>query len=370
MQTPEQSPSDQAKPHPRLAKSFSQVAAATVASKVVGLIRDVIVGKAYGTSIVADAYQYAYLLTGNFFVMFGGLGGPFDTCTVTVLDSKSEEQRPVILRKLLKSTYGAFALGMGTGAWAALNLSNRLVQLPLGVLVTAMIVPMLPRFTRSATTGNFEKLRSDFERSVRFLWFTTLPILAVFCALAKDIVRVLFEGGQFKQDSVDLVTLALIFQLPSMFFYVARDLMTRVFYAFRDTHTPFRIACLTLVLKAIFDAVFVLYYKMDVAGISLSTSLVTAVNFVVLICLLKKQRNMGLNKIILPTLGMAVGAIICWFITAKTMPLVGQLIPQKISGFIPIAISALAGLFAYAATCWAFRIEDMKLVISQLLLRK
>jgi len=39
MQAPEeQSPSDQDKHHPRLAKSFSQVAAATVASKVVGLL--------------------------------------------------------------------------------------------------------------------------------------------------------------------------------------------------------------------------------------------------------------------------------------------------------------------------------------------
>ncbi|MFX7776494.1 lipid II flippase MurJ, partial [Acinetobacter baumannii] len=42
----------------------------------------------------------------------------------------------------------------GMGGWTAISQSNRLVQLPLGILATAMLVPMLPRFSEQANKGD------------------------------------------------------------------------------------------------------------------------------------------------------------------------------------------------------------------------
>ena len=71
-----------------LSKTFSLVALLSVFSKVIGLARDVVVAAAYGTSVLADAYNYAYLFTGNILILFGGLGGPFHSATVTTLAPK------------------------------------------------------------------------------------------------------------------------------------------------------------------------------------------------------------------------------------------------------------------------------------------
>src|ERR1700733_14155844 len=73
---------------PSLSKTFSIVAFLSVVSKVIGLARDVVVAAAYGTSVLADAYNYAYLFTGNILILFGGLGGPFHSATVTTLAPK------------------------------------------------------------------------------------------------------------------------------------------------------------------------------------------------------------------------------------------------------------------------------------------
>src|ERR1700683_4600920 len=70
---------------PSLSKTFSLVALLSVVSKIIGLLRDVVIAAAYGTSILADAYNYAYLFTGNILILFGGLGGPFHSATVTTL---------------------------------------------------------------------------------------------------------------------------------------------------------------------------------------------------------------------------------------------------------------------------------------------
>jgi putative peptidoglycan lipid II flippase len=79
--TPEASP-----PKPsNVTKTFRLVAILTVVSKLMGFVRDVIIAEVFGTSAIADAYNYAYLYTGNILVLFGGLGGPFHSATVAIL---------------------------------------------------------------------------------------------------------------------------------------------------------------------------------------------------------------------------------------------------------------------------------------------
>lgn len=62
----------------------SIVALGTAASKLIGLLREIVVARAYGTTYVADAYNYVYMITGNFFVLFGGFNGPIDSCILAL----------------------------------------------------------------------------------------------------------------------------------------------------------------------------------------------------------------------------------------------------------------------------------------------
>ena len=75
---------------PALGKVFSLVAVLTFLSKFIGLARDIIVLQAYGAGVIMDAYNYAYLLTGNVLILFGGLGGPFHQSTVAILEPKKD----------------------------------------------------------------------------------------------------------------------------------------------------------------------------------------------------------------------------------------------------------------------------------------
>src|SRR5271156_3506038 len=75
-----------------LSRTFSLVALLSVFSKVIGLARDVVVARAYGTSVLADAYNFAYLFTGNILILFGGLGGPFHSATVAVLTPSKDKK--------------------------------------------------------------------------------------------------------------------------------------------------------------------------------------------------------------------------------------------------------------------------------------
>jgi putative peptidoglycan lipid II flippase len=74
------------------------VAIATLLSKVVGLIRQVIVSAAFGLGTVTTAYSYAQVVPFFFFVLLGGINGPFHSSVTSVLSRQKDRDKiaPVI----------------------------------------------------------------------------------------------------------------------------------------------------------------------------------------------------------------------------------------------------------------------------------
>ena len=69
---------------PSLLKSAGLIMMVSLLSKLFGFLRDVIVAKYYGATLVSDAYFYAYQIPALAIVILGGMGGPFHSATVSV----------------------------------------------------------------------------------------------------------------------------------------------------------------------------------------------------------------------------------------------------------------------------------------------
>lgn len=61
------------------------VAIATTISKFFGLLRATIIAAVFGVGVVADAYNYAYIIPGFLLVILGGINGPLHSALVSVL---------------------------------------------------------------------------------------------------------------------------------------------------------------------------------------------------------------------------------------------------------------------------------------------
>jgi peptidoglycan biosynthesis protein MviN/MurJ (putative lipid II flippase) len=61
-----------------------------------------VIAGTYATGLVADSFNYASLVTGNLFVLFGGLNGPVDSCTLKVLEKSPNPDQS--LRAILRQT--------------------------------------------------------------------------------------------------------------------------------------------------------------------------------------------------------------------------------------------------------------------------
>jgi putative peptidoglycan lipid II flippase len=80
-----------------LASIAGIVAAATLISKVFGLVREQAIAAAFGVGDVVNAYSYAYVIPGFLLILLGGINGPFHSALVSVLAKRDKsEAAPVV----------------------------------------------------------------------------------------------------------------------------------------------------------------------------------------------------------------------------------------------------------------------------------
>lgn len=219
----------------------------------------------------------------------------------------------ILLPALLSSTIGQvnifliqfFAGSLPTGNIAAFSFGNRILQLPLGILLAALLVPLLPILTTAASKNdNYQELKRKLNQGMRSIFLITIPTTVIFIVLGKPIITILFQRGEFTYQDTLLTYEVTIYLSISIMMYAARDLLIRVFYALQDAKTPFYTSFISIVLMFCFCALLV--EPLKVGGIALAGSLVTLINFLLIGYLLYRKIGIWLEKESWKNLGITI----------------------------------------------------------------
>lgn len=132
-----------------------------------------------------------------------------------------------------------FASQLQEGAWSAIGYANRLFQFPVGILVTAFLVPLFPIFSKLVGEKNYDDIRYYFNKGVGLLNFVAFPILVLIILLSTNAIQLIFQRGAFNEVATMMVSEALCYLSIAIIPYVFRDSITRVFYAFNDSKRRF-----------------------------------------------------------------------------------------------------------------------------------
>lgn len=209
----------------------------------------------------------------------------------------------LLLPAMLSSTIGQinvfiiqfFASNLKQGSVAAFRFGNLLIQLPLGILLTALLVPLLPVLSSAAgQSDNFASLKHRLNQGLRPILMLTLPITLLLIFFGYFAISFLFERGQFNADDTWLTYQVLVFLTASITVYAIRDLLIRVYYALGDSRTPFMSSFVTIATMILLA--WWLSDSMDIGGIALASSAAAALNFVVLAILLHWRIGPWMNR--------------------------------------------------------------------------
>ncbi|KAL3698428.1 hypothetical protein R1sor_012504 [Riccia sorocarpa] len=175
------------------------------------------------------------------------------------------------------------------GAAALLGYANLLVMAPLGILSSAILVPMLPMFSRLSKPSDRLKLEERVKQGLLLSMILTFLMTALLVSFAGPIVRLLFQRRAFDASASKLVSSLLIWYALGSTFSLGRDLLVRVFYSLGDSHVPFYTSVAAIFANMILDWIAVRHLGFGAEGLVLATSLVSCVSAVALLQLLSRK---------------------------------------------------------------------------------
>lgn len=255
------------------------------------------------------------------------------------------------------SIFASLQLIVGDGAVAALYFSYRLIQFPLGIFTNSLFQAILPAFSQQAALKDFNKMKETLSFGLRLTFFLMLPASAVFMALNKEIVSILFQGGRFDAYAVKLTASALFFYSIGLFAYGATKIIQAGFFALKDTVTPAKVSFFALVSNIILNTALI--FPMKLAGLALATSLSGIGTFLFLLFLFKKKiSSFDVKPIVVSFLRILAASVLMWLVCRYffQINIFGKTRLGLISGLI---VTFCAAIISYVVFCLVFRVREM-----------
>ncbi len=193
---------------------------------------------------------------------------------------------------------------------AAIDKAFRLYMLPQGVFAVAVTTVLFPTLARLAARNDIGGLRRALDGGLRQIAFLLVPAGLVSIVLARPIVELVYQRGEFTAEDTVIVAQCLQAFSIGLVFNGWMLILNRSFYAVQTNWVPTGIALGAVALNAAFDTVF---YRLGIWGIPLATSTVNVVASIVLLVMMR--RRVGLEHVG-RTLGVVVRVAIAGAVAA------------------------------------------------------
>ncbi|AEH43978.1 integral membrane protein MviN [Thermodesulfatator indicus DSM 15286] len=208
------------------------------------------------------------------------------------------------------NTYFASLCEEGSLSW--LSYAFRLMYVPLGLFGVALATAILPVVSAQAARKDFFSLRSTYASAILMAQALALPSAVGLIILAKPIVRIIFERGQFgPADTIATATALSLFSI-SLPAYALTKVTAPVFYALHKPKIPMLSSFLSVAVNLLTVTTLVKTWGFKAVALGMSLGIVAQAIFQVVV-LTKKLEGIeftkvvsGLARILLATFGLGL----------------------------------------------------------------
>jgi len=203
------------------------------------------------------------------------------------------------------------------GAAAALNFARRLNMVPIGVIAQAAGVAAFPFLARLAARGEERELVETTGRAARNTIFAAAAATAALVVIAKPVVRLVYQYGEFTASDTEVVTSLLVIYAFSIPAWGLHQILARHFYAKRKMWTPVIIGTAGAILAV--PLWLSLYDSLGIEGFALASTLVMTAYSVGLLVAWGRDSGWAAVRGLAPSFGRGLAAAAA--AAAVTIPL-------------------------------------------------
>ena len=256
---------------------------------------------------------------------------------------------------------------LGSGVLSSLNLSQRIMNLPVGIFAVSIGTAIFPTLASLIARGEMDEFRRYTSLGIRATLLLGIPASLGLLAVGQPLVSLLFEQGEFTGNMVSATTLALNYYLVGLAAYACMQVAVRGFYALKAPTIPVVAAVLAIMVNVVLS--WQLGYRWGAPGLALAYSIAGWLDLLILLAALRwKVGPIGGTKILSSFL-ISLGASVMMFLVVwGVMEGLAALIPLngKGSQLLLVGLAAAIGTLVYALIVGHFKLEETQLVMRML----
>jgi putative peptidoglycan lipid II flippase len=258
------------------------------------------------------------------------------------------------------------------GTVSVLYYADRVQQLPLGVIGTAVGTALLPLLSRQVRAGEAADALGTLNRAIEYALFLTLPAALALIVAAWPIIWVLFGHGAFTAQDTRLSAAALAAYAVGLPAFVLVKVLAPGFFARGDTATPVKIGLAAVALNLALNVAFM--RPLQSMGPALATSLAAIFNVAILGTVLARRGLLRLDRPLLQRVPrmLAAALVMAAALAAFDHALFARPTLAGAAKVLALAALVATGLAAYAAALQllgAYDIRDARRMLRRPTLR-
>jgi putative peptidoglycan lipid II flippase len=253
------------------------------------------------------------------------------------------------------------ASNLGSGSITNFNNAYVLSTAPILLLGTAISTAAFPKLNHRLSQGRPDLFRKDFLRVIRAMIWLAAPITVIGYFCRGYLARLIYTQGNSQ------ISLIFGFMVGAIFFGVMYAIISRWFYAHKDTKTPMFVSIFTIGLNIILAYTLSRPSAYGVVGLALAQSIVAATEVLILTVIMVHRDHKLFDRNFIS--GVVRIASVTGFSVVAGFVMI-SVFPLEISdrGFFVlgtrVAIIALVTMIVHFSVSSLFALEEVKPIIS------
>ncbi len=278
---------------------------------------------------------------------------------MTTLPARSIDQGIDYINGIVETRYAS-----GISRIAVANYENalQLHNAPIMLIGIAISTAAFPRFTERISQGRPDLFKKEFLQVLRAMIWIALPVVII-----SYFAREYFARLIFKRENLEI---ALIFGslAVSIFFRTMYTIISRFYYAQKDTRTPLFVSIFSIGLN-----IFLAYQlsrpdSYGIIGLAIAQSIVAVVEVSILLVIMIIKDNKLFNSKFLGAVGQIFSAsgftVLISYLAVNVLPLSSG--DKGVTIFAKLSIIAVISLLTHIIVSSVFKLEEAVPVIQRI----
>ena len=252
----------------------------------------------------------------------------------------------------------------GDASISWMKYSATMIQLPLGLVATAISIAILPTLSRHAADEQIDPFKATLAQGLRLVLALTIPATVGLWVLATPIIALVFEHGDFTSADTLATVAALRCHLVGLVFAAVDQPLIFAFYARKDTWTPALVGVATVILYVLLALVPMIFTSLTLNGLILANSLKWAAHALIMLVFLRRHvgglRGHGVRGIVVKAV---LASLVMGGVVRVVMGVAMPVLPAGLVGeVLLVGGSGVMGAVVYGAMAILLRMEEVRLL--------